>query len=480
MTSAVFLVILCLGIMSGSSAHDPSLDAEWEEWKMEYERSYSLVGNLEIVQKGPRVQEEEAMRRTVWEKNMKIIKDHNGENGLGKNGYTMGMNDFGDMVSVTWIASHCVPLSALHGVFYFTIIYIIFFKTDEEFKDMMIDIPIQPHNNRKGIWKRAVGGGGLPTFVDWRKDLPKFVDWQKKGYVTSVQNQGKCGACWAFAVTGAIEGQMFKKTGKLTPLSVQNLVDCSKPHGNNGCASGTTYNAFQYVLHNGGVEAEATYPYERKEGPCRYDPKNSAAKIKLFVALPMSEDILMDAVATKGPIVAGMHAVNSSFLFYKTGIYHEPKCSSYIINHAVLVVGYGVEGNEMHGESYWMIKNSWGKKWGLRGYMKLAKDWNNHCAIASYAQYPIPTNREDFCRQSFHKNPPSDPAIYKTHALFQYPSPCDSRVSLDQDTLSDTSSQTPKLRKMDNSKATEDNPPSQDILATSEPPSLPPRTLMPT
>ncbi|OBS58540.1 hypothetical protein A6R68_10335, partial [Neotoma lepida] len=34
----------------------------------------------------------------------------------------------------------------------------------------------------------------------------------------------------------------------------------------------------------------------------------------------------------------------------------------------------------------------------------------------------------------------------------------------------DTSNQSPKPRKMDNSKAAEDNPPSQDILATSEAP----------
>ncbi|XP_059118213.1 cathepsin Q-like isoform X1 [Peromyscus eremicus] len=344
MTSAVFLVILCIGIMSGASAHDPSLDAEWEEWKMDYEKSYSL--------------EEEAMRRAVWEKNLKIIKDHNGENGLGKNGFTMEMNEFGDM-------------------------------TGEEFKDMMVNIPVPPHNKWKSLWKRSVGYGGLPKFVDWRKDLPEFVNWRKEGYVTSVRKQGKCGSCWAFAVTGAIEGQMYHKTGKLTPLSVQNLVDCSKPHGNNGCDWGNTYNAFQYVLHNGGVEAEATYPYEGKEGPCRYDPRNSAAKIKEFVALPEGEDILMDAVATKGPIAAGIDAFHDSFLFYKKGIYHEPNCNIYVVNHAVLVVGYGHEENETYSESYWLIKNSWGKKWGLKGYMKLAKDWNNHCQISSYAQYPI-------------------------------------------------------------------------------------------
>ncbi|OBS67831.1 hypothetical protein A6R68_03628, partial [Neotoma lepida] len=44
-------------------------------------------------------------------------------------------------------------------------------------------------------------------------------------------------------------------------------------------------------------------------------------------------------------------------------------------------------------------------------------------------------------------------------------------------TLLDTSSQTPKPRKMDNSKAAEDNPPFQDTLDTSEAPFPTPREL---
>ena len=53
-------------------------------------------------------QEEEAQKRAVWEENMKMIKLHNGENGLGKNGFTMEMNAFGDMVNVTSIDAQCV------------------------------------------------------------------------------------------------------------------------------------------------------------------------------------------------------------------------------------------------------------------------------------------------------------------------------------------------------------------------------------
>lgn len=58
-------------------------------------------------------QEEELLKRVVWEENVKKIELHNRENSLGKNTYIMEINNFADLVSVTWVASHCIFLSAL-------------------------------------------------------------------------------------------------------------------------------------------------------------------------------------------------------------------------------------------------------------------------------------------------------------------------------------------------------------------------------
>ena len=35
-----------------------------------------------------------------------------------------------------------------------------------------------------------------------------------------------------------------------------------------------------------------------------------------------------------------------------------------------------------------MVLLSHGEKWGINGYMKIARDKNNHCGITTYAIYP--------------------------------------------------------------------------------------------
>lgn len=218
--------------------------------------------------------------------------------------------------------------------------------------------------------------------------IPDAFDWREKGGVTPVKFQGlECGACWSFAVTGAIEGHYFAKTGKLVPLSEQNLIDCGgDPYGSTGCDGGFQDYGFDYVLENHGIAKAEEYPFVEKTEQCHYtDPLKGATISGYSVIEAGNEKKMKEVIATKGPLACSVNAAPDSFQLYKSGIYKDTECNGEDVNHSILVVGYGVE----NGEDYWIIKNSWTDKWGEKGFMKLPRNSNSFCGIANECSFPV-------------------------------------------------------------------------------------------
>lgn len=287
---------------------------------------------------------EELQRHATWLVNKKLVEEHNS---LADHqfGYTLGMNEFADL-------------------------------TNEEFVHIFNGYRMQKHSN-----------GSEMFIADPNIELPVSVDWRQYGYVTPVKNQGYCGSCWAFSSTGSLEGQHAKKFGTLLSLSEENLMDCSRSFGNHGCKGGTMDLAFRYIERNGGIDTEMSYPYRGVDSlVCKYNSKDSGATVTSYRDIARgSESALQSAVASVGPISVAIDASHHSFQSYKSGVYYEPICSSSRLDHGVLVVGYGTE----NGRDYFLVKNSWGTSWGENGYIKMSRNENNNCGIATQASYPL-------------------------------------------------------------------------------------------
>ncbi|XP_070567461.1 procathepsin L-like [Ptychodera flava] len=322
-------IVLCFALVAMAMASPLDLNRGWELWKTTHGKVYTP--------------EEEVMRKQTWQQNMKMIHNHNTDYQNGKKSFRMAMNQFGDMET-------------------------------GEFKSVM---------NGYKVRQRSRGSTYVPPS---NVVLPDHVDWRDKGYVTPVKNQQACGSCWAFSSTGSLEGQTFKKTGKLISLSEQQLVDCSRSYGNEGCGGGWMDRAFDYIKDMG-EESEADYPYTATDDPCTYSASKVVAEDTGHTdIMSMDENDLQNAIATVGPISVAIDAGHSSFQFYSSGVYDEPACSQTILDHGVLAVGYGATEQ---GQDYYIVKNSWGETWGNQGYIWMSRNKNNQCGIATNASYPL-------------------------------------------------------------------------------------------
>ena len=141
-------------------------------------------------------------------------------------------------------------------------------------------------------------------------------------------------------------------------------------------------NAYNYLAKDKLMKT-GDYPYTGVDGTCKYNSAKGLVNTPSHVVLPKNDPTsIMNAVA-KQPVSVGMSAFCGSFMLYKGGIVNK-SCGS-ILNHAVLIVGYGTT----NGTDFWIVKNSWGVNWGEQGYFRILRSQGNGIGgINQLASYP--------------------------------------------------------------------------------------------
>jgi hypothetical protein len=131
------------------------------------------------------------------------------------------------------------------------------------------------------------------------------------------------------------------------------------------------------------------YPYNAAtDFFCWYDPYliTPVKPINHTMVKPNSFKALKAAIA-EGPTLVAVEADQSVFQFYSGGVMN--KACGTQLDHGVLAVGYGTLG----GLDYYLVKNSWGADWGVKGYIMLARgakfNPGGQCGIQMAASYPV-------------------------------------------------------------------------------------------
>jgi len=317
----VLVLLFALAAVSALSSELLELDAELEHHKNGFSFEAARAQFRDWTQKWDKVYadgEEFLRREAIFVKRVLEITAHNIRYSNGEVGWTAGISQWSDM-------------------------------TIEEFRK--VHGYISTNGTRNAI--------PAPNYVKRYASL----DWRSRGKMAHVKNQARCGSCWAFATTGAVEACVAIGMNSNAPsLSDQQLQDCMfsrkcDPGGGGGA------DAIDWVVNNG-ICSESAIPYTQSDQSCRSNGPKWKAGGRVH---GNNEDQLYNMLQT-GPVLIGINA--DPLMSYRGGVIDDAGLSRGR-NHAVVVVG--VQDNCHNGQACWIIRNSWGDGWAEKGHFRVMK-----------------------------------------------------------------------------------------------------------
>jgi len=222
----------------------------------------------------------------------------------------------------------------------------------------------------------------MSDMPEWRQEGPAMPsagakDWRSTS-VTRVKSQGHCGSCWVFSAVGALEGAYKNKGSILKRFAEQEGLDCSM---RKGCGGGWMPTVYDYAKRSGRLGEMDDIPYQGKERSCNYKSKKNgliAFKINGYTSA-RGDAAHVARLSSSGPMSVA-YTCTKKFFKYTVGIFQESgRCSGG--GHAVTSVGYA--------PTYFIMKNSWGKTFGEKGYFRIGR--GNVCGITDHGIIPTLT-----------------------------------------------------------------------------------------
>jgi len=226
--------------------------------------------------------------------------------------------------------------------------------------------------------------------------LPKQLDWRNVSgvnYMNPVMNQGACGSCYAVAAMDAFAvrldyakvqaskyDELLQYPSRLTKFSAQDVLSCSSQ--NQGCDGGYGFLMSKWS-EDVGLVPDRCAPFTDADAACtslklqgcnmggtRYRAANHRYVGGFYGA--SDENSIRAELVKNGPVVMSFEP-KEDFMYYKDGIYKSGPNKIHQeweqVDHAVLLIGYGVEKEQ----AYWTLQNSWGDDWGEDGYFRMAR-----------------------------------------------------------------------------------------------------------
>jgi C1A family cysteine protease len=202
-------------------------------------------------------------------------------------------------------------------------------------------------------------------------EQPSHVDLSSK--CSPIENQGQLGSCTGNAITGLLEYLENIKREKLVRLSRlfvyfnERMIEGTI----NSDAGANIRDGIKSIL-TWGVCSEDIWPYDVQQFKTKpnADAYIDAATRKdyEYASVPQTEHAICSCLASGSPLVFGITVYESleSAEVAKSGIAPMPAEGEKVLGgHALLIVGYDKK------DQTFLIRNSWGPHWGIKGYFKL-------------------------------------------------------------------------------------------------------------